>query len=151
MPTHYQGTDEERLALDVFIKLMRAADTVAMTCNRTIRSAGLTPTQFGVLETLYHLGPLHICILAEKHLKSRNNLTTVVDNLERGGLVTRCTDPKDRRAIVVSLTEPGRELIREAIPQHAEEVRFFISKLTVDEQALLNDLLRKLGLPATTD
>ena len=57
MPTHYKGTEEERRALDVFIKLMRAAESVADRTGGPMAAAGLTPSQFGVLETLYHLGP----------------------------------------------------------------------------------------------
>src|SRR4051812_45432424 len=101
MPTHYDGGNEEKRALDVFIKLMRAAQSVADRTERPFAEAGLSQGQFGVLEALYHLGPLMMSQLADKHLKSRNNFTVIVDNLEKRGLVCRERDREDRRAVTV--------------------------------------------------
>jgi MarR family 2-MHQ and catechol resistance regulon transcriptional repressor len=145
MPTHYKGTDKERRALDVFIKLMRAADSVAERAGRSVAAVGLTPSQFGVLETLYHLGPLMVGQLAQKHLKSPNNFTTVVDNLEKQGLVRRERDSKDRRAVRVHLTEAGHEKIAGAFPRHVQAVVADMTVLTREEQEQLGELLRRLG------
>jgi MarR family transcriptional regulator, 2-MHQ and catechol-resistance regulon repressor len=145
MPTHYQGTDEERRALDVFIKLMRAADSVAARTGCAIAAAGLTPSQFGALETLYHLGPLMVSQLAEKHLKSPNNFTTVIDNLERQGLVRRERDQQDRRVVRVHLTDAGRDRVAHALLPFVQSVVATMQPLTADEQHQLAHLLRRLG------
>ena len=145
MPTHYKGTDEERRALDVFIKLMRAADSVGERTGRSAAAAGLTPSQFGVLETLYHLGPLMVGQLAQKHLKSPNNFTTVVDNLEKQGLVRRERDQEDRRVVMVHLTDVGRCRIERVFPQHVQAVVADMQVLTPKEQEQLGELLRRLG------
>ncbi|UCC85978.1 MAG: hypothetical protein JSV81_14095, partial [Anaerolineales bacterium] len=50
MGTHYQGTQVEKDALDVYIKLSRAAGAVEARINCHLRDHGLTPSQFGVLE-----------------------------------------------------------------------------------------------------
>src|ERR1051326_4147509 len=120
MPTHYQGTEEEKRALDVFIKLMRAANSVGDRTGGPIAAEGLTSSQFGVLETLYHLGPLMVSQLADKHLKSRNNFTTVIDNLEKEGLVRRERDREDRRAVTVHLTDTGRQCIERVFPRFVQ-------------------------------
>ena len=145
MPTHYKGTDEERRALDVFIKLMRAANSVGERTGRSVAAAGLTPSQFGVLETLYHLGPLMVGQLAQKHLKSPNNFTTVVDNLEKQGLVRRERDQEDRRVVMVHLTDEGRCRIEQVFPQHVQAVVADMQVLTPEEQEQLGELLRRLG------
>jgi MarR family 2-MHQ and catechol resistance regulon transcriptional repressor len=145
MPTHYNGTDEERRALDVFIKLMRAADSVGERLGRSIAAAGLTPSQFGVLETLYHLGPQMIGQLAQKHLKSPNNFTTVVDNLEKQGLVRREREAEDRRVVRVHLTEAGRQKIEGVFPCHVQAVVADMKVLSPEEQEQLGELLRRLG------
>jgi MarR family 2-MHQ and catechol resistance regulon transcriptional repressor len=145
MPTHHEGTEEERRALDVYIKLMRAADSVGLRSMKSIQGSGLTPTQFGVLEALYHLGPMMLSELAQKHLKSPNNLTVVTDNLEKHGLVRRVRDEKDRRVIRVYLTDAGRDLIRQFFPVHARSVVAQMSVLTSEEQEQLGCLLRRLG------
>ena len=145
MPTHYKGSEKERRALDVFIKLFRAADSVSGRTDSPIIAAGLTPSQFGVLETLYHLGPLMVSQLADKHLKSRNNFTVVVDNLEKQGLVRRERSDKDRRAVWVHLTEAGQERIGQVIPDHVRAVVQDMEVLTAEEQEQLGTLLRRLG------
>lgn len=145
MPTHYEGGEEERRALDVFIKLMRAADAVGTRTMRRTGLGGLTPTQFGVMEALLHLGPLSPSQLAEKHLKSRNNLSVVIENLERDGLVRREPDTCDRRAYHVHLTDAGRERIAAAFPAHVRAVVEEMEALTPEEQEQLGHLLRRLG------
>ena len=145
MPTHYKGTEEERRALDVFIKLMRATESVADRTGGPMAAAGLTPSQFGVLETLYHLGPLMLSQLADKHLKSRNNFTVVVDNLEKQALVRRERSGEDRRAVWVHLTEAGRERIEQVFPTHVGAVVEDMRVLTPEEQEQLGALLRRLG------
>ncbi|NLF76610.1 MAG: MarR family transcriptional regulator, partial [Chloroflexi bacterium] len=74
MPTHYDGTPEERRALDAYIKLQRAADTVLARTTAHLAAHGLTVSQFGALEALYHLGTLSQRDLAQKLLKSTGNI-----------------------------------------------------------------------------
>jgi len=89
MPTHYRGTTEEVLALNTFIKLQRATNSLEARLAHRRTLIDITGTQFGVLETLYHLGPLCQGEISSKLLKSGGNITLVVDNLEKRGLVQR--------------------------------------------------------------
>ena len=146
MPTRHQGTPEERRALDAFIKLVRGTNSVVTALTAPMqRDFGLTESQFGVLETLLHLGPLAQGQICQKILKSGSNVTTVVDNLERDGLVRRERDADDRRVQVVHLTEQGRELIGRAFPAHARRVTELMQALTPAEQEELGRLAGKLG------
>src|ERR1700687_4768101 len=97
MGSHYRGTAEEVRALDAFIKLARAADSIGSRVSASITEAGVTERQFGMLEALFHLGPLHQCDLGQKLLRSGANMTLVVDNLEKRGLVRREPGIKDLR------------------------------------------------------
>jgi len=146
MGTHYQGTQLEKNALEVYIKLSRAAETVETQVNCHLKNYGLTWSQFGVLEALFHLGPLHQQELAAKILKSRGNLTLVVDNLVKRGLVTRERDESDRRYVTICLTGAGRQLISDIFPRHVRQVVDTIGVLSPEEQQLLAALCRKLGL-----
>ena len=145
MPTHYQGDPQEILALNTFIKLTRAVDSFM---NRLLQSqtlADLTESQFGVLEALYHLGPLCHNELGQKILKSSGNMTLVIDNLEKKGLVRRTRSHEDRRKVVVSLTDEGHDLVEDALPDHVAAITAQMSVLTSQEQEQLGDLCRKLG------
>jgi MarR family transcriptional regulator, 2-MHQ and catechol-resistance regulon repressor len=145
MPTHFVGPDDQKRALDSYIKLMRAAESVARRALSAVHGSGLTEGQFGVLEALHHLGPLKLSELARKHLRSPNNLTVIVNNLEKSGLVERRRCESDRRSIYVHLTATGEETIARLFPLHAAAVAHELSVLTSDEQAVLDGLLRRLG------
>jgi MarR family 2-MHQ and catechol resistance regulon transcriptional repressor len=145
MPTHYRGTPQEVLALDTFIKLSRALESVASRLHQGGTFDGLTVSQFGVLETLYHLGPMCLGEISAKLLKSGGNITLVIDNLEKQGLVQRVRDSDDRRMINVSLTEEGEALIRRLLPPHVAAIVAEMSSLTPEEQRTLGRLCRKLG------
>lgn len=146
MGTHYQGSAAEVLALDSYIKLSRAYETVTNLINAHLHNHDLTISQFGVLEALFHLGPMQPGQLAGKILKSSGNLTLVIDNLVKRGLVTRQRREDDRRCIDVHLTEGGQALIAAIFPGHAAGVAQTMGVLTRDEQTQLAALCRKLGL-----
>lgn len=135
----------EALALGTYTKLTRAADAVTERIHKPLRHENLTLSQFGVLEAIYHLGPLCQKDLAGKILKSAGNLTTVIDNLVRRELVKREPDPADRRRHAVALTPAGRKLIGRLFPPHAARVAQECSVLTPAELRVLAELLRRLG------
>jgi MarR family transcriptional regulator, 2-MHQ and catechol-resistance regulon repressor len=146
MPSRYHGTDQELLALGTFIKLSRAMNALQGNLNPALQKEwGLTESQFAVLEALYHLGPLSQGALCEKILRSGSNVTTVVDNLERGTLVRRERDEADRRVQIVSLTDRGRALVGAALPVHVARITSLMGALTEEEQGELGRLCRKLG------
>ena len=133
------------LALSTWVKLSRSYNVVERRSVEDIRTYGLTGTQFGVLECLGHLGPLHIGELCKKQLATGGNMTVVVDNLEKDRLIKRVADLDDRRATIVRLTEKGQKLFEEIFPTHARHVTEVFSVLTEDEQITLSLLLKKLG------
>jgi len=145
MPTHFKGNFEQVLALDTFIKFTRATDALEARMIRRSHFEDLTITQFGVLETLLHLGPLSQSEICGKLLKSGGNVTLVIDNLEKRSLVRRQTKASDRRVTTVSLTEKGEELIQKIFPEQVEAVVEEFSVLTQEEQKTLGALCKKLG------
>lgn len=149
MPTHYKGTPDQVLALDTIIKLTRSLNAIqARLTPQLQRDFGITESQFGVMEALLHLGPLSQGQLCQKILRSGSNVTTVVDNLERDGLVTRVRDETDRRVQIVDLTDKGRSLVGDAVPAHVGRVTELMSALTAEEQRELGRICRKLGSAA---
>ncbi len=145
MGTRHRGTNEEINALNAFIKLQRASESVS-TRVHSVLPAGLTITQFGVLEALHHIGPLCQGELAEKLLRSGGNLTLVVDNLEKVGYVLRERDPADRRFVVVKLTEKGQAFISAIFPKILANVTREMAALSSTELLDLGRLCKKIGL-----
>lgn len=144
MDSHYQGTKAEVEALGAYVKLMRAAESVTVRAHAVLPK-GITIAQFGVLEALFHRGPLCQGALAGKLLRSGGNVTLIVDNLKKSGLVSRERNPDDRRFITVSLTEKGRAFIAEVFPRVAASITRELSALSSAEQFTLGWLCRKVG------
>jgi MarR family 2-MHQ and catechol resistance regulon transcriptional repressor len=146
MGTHYEGTEEEKRALNAFITLMRAGESLSARLSRDLAGKGLTMTQFGALEALLHLGPLCQRELGSKLLRSGGNITLVVDNLEKQGLIRRDRDGSDRRYVTVNLTPEGRRLIERVFREHLALIVEAMAVLSPREQENLRRLCRRLGL-----
>jgi len=135
----------EQNIMNTYVKLLRAAETITVVTHRHLAAENLTVSQFGVLEALFHLGSMCQSDVAKKNLKSTANITTVVDNLEKRGLVERQRSSKDRRYITLHLTEAGHNLIERVFPGHVQGVIQSFSTLSEAECQQLGQLCKKLG------
>ena len=138
-------TDHQRTVLKTYTQMMRAADAVTTRMHRHLADSGLTNSQFGVLEALYHLGPLCQRDIGRKILKTSGNMTTVIDNLEKRKLVARVKDLQDRRRVSVELTPAGYDLIGTVFPIHAEIAEQVFAVMNPGELQTLGNLLKKVG------
>jgi len=77
-------------------------------------------------------------------------MSSLIRNLEDGGLVERHLDPLDRRRFNISLTESGRTLVTDYAGQHLATIGSCFSGLTADEQETLYRLLRKVEAHVST-
>ncbi|REG36032.1 MarR family 2-MHQ and catechol resistance regulon transcriptional repressor [Archangium gephyra] len=146
MPTRYKGSAREVRALDTFVKLTRATETLGTQLQRHLASLEITPPQLAVLEALLHVGPMSQSELGRKLLRSNPNMTALLDNLERNKWIQRERSPEDRRVVVVSLTPEGRRVIERVFPAHAAHVTALLGGLSAEEQETLGTLCKKLGL-----
>lgn len=151
MPTKYPGTSEERRALDTYIKLQRAAETTIARATAHLSDYDLTTSQFAILEALYHLGTLSQRELADKLLKSTGNMSIVLKNIEKRGLISRERNPEDNRYMRVCITGSGRDLIESMFDKHVAGIVAEMGVLTAGEQEQLAGLCRKLGLREEAD
>lgn len=145
MPRHFNGSPRQERALDAYVKLLRASETVHGEATRALGEAGLSSSQFGVLEALYHVGPMCLSELANKILKTSGNLTMVVGNLEKRGLVTREQQNQDRRFVTAAITDKGRKLMARIFPAHLERIVELMDRLSPAQQEELGRLCRRLG------
>ena len=151
MPTHYTGDEATRRALDAYIKLSRARKMMGSLTSRLLAEYGLTESQFGTLEALHYLGPMCQSDIGEKLLVTGGNMTMVVNNLEKRGLVSRRRAQNDRRQITVSLTEAGQQLVDGLFPRHAQNIANLMGTLSPDEQDQLGLLCKMLGRQTRDD
>lgn len=137
--------NETNLNLKLIIGLNRSILYLRRNEAELIRTVGLTMAQFGVLEVLYHKGPLRVCQISEKTLSTGGNTTVVINNLMKEGLISRQRDAEDNRAFLVTLTSKGHELIDELFPKHLVNVDKEFQHLSIEEKEQLLMLLKKLN------
>jgi MarR family 2-MHQ and catechol resistance regulon transcriptional repressor len=145
MPKKFKGTPAQERALSSYVKLERAASAAFAYARIGLEEEGLTLSQFAVLEALYHVGPQCLGELARRILTSSGNLTLVIDNLQKRGLVKREQQGKDKRFVLACITPSGEKLIAKIFPEHARRITEVMGRLKADEQDQLGQLCRKLG------
>ncbi|MFW5952090.1 MAG: MarR family winged helix-turn-helix transcriptional regulator [Gemmatimonadota bacterium] len=137
-------------ALKLWVVLSRAQAAIADHAEADVARHGLSLTEFGALEALYHKGPLLVGELQRKVLKSSGGITYVVDRLQEKGLVRRRPCEEDRRAIHAELTPEGRTLLDRIFPLHARSIEAAAAGLTLAEQRTATELLKRLGRSAAS-
>jgi MarR family 2-MHQ and catechol resistance regulon transcriptional repressor len=133
-------------SLKLFVVLSRAYKVINEETNEWIYENGMNPTEFGVLELLYHKGPQPLQQIGNKILLASGSITYVVDKLEKKGLVERIACPTDRRVTYAAITEKGKNFIEEVFPKHAENIHSLMSVLNDEEKDTAIRLLKKIGL-----
>ena len=108
-----------------------------------MKAGGLTPSQFAVLEVLYSKGDLKICEIIEKILTTSGNVTVVIKNLEKDGLVSKHSDTNDKRSILISITDKGKKIMSDIFPKHVDNINDIFSILTIEEKLELKKILKK--------
>lgn len=143
-------------ALRLWVIMSRAHAAVSNHAAADIARHGLTLAEFGILEALYHRGPMLLGEVQKRILVSSGGITFLVDRLAAKGLVERRTCDTDRRARYAALTDKGQAVLQEIFPVHAAVIAKAVSGIPVEDQQAVANLLREMGrhaasLPLPTD
>lgn len=144
------GSEQVNQSLKLFIVLSRAYRAVNENVNKLIQTYGLNPTEFAVMELLYHKGDQPLQQIGGKILLASGSITYVVDKLEQKELLKRVACPKDRRVTYAQITEKGKSFIEDVFPDHAKQIDMLMSELSEDEKESAISILKKLGLSQTS-
>ncbi|UCZ53532.1 MarR family transcriptional regulator [Bacillus shivajii] len=136
---------EEELSLKLFVVLSRAFQTIRKRVEEDIKTYGMNPTEFAVLELIYSKGEQPIQKIGDQVLIASSSITYVVDKLEKKGYLVRKPCPKDRRITYAVITNEGHTLMNEIFPKHKEAINSIFGGLDTKEKELVIDQLKKLG------
>ena len=122
-----------RLALVRLTRALRQGNT-----------AGLSPSQLSALSTIDDFGPLRVSAVAVHESVGAPVATRVVASLEELGLVTRESDPVDKRATLVALSTEGRGTIDQLWTQRTLGLSSRLDRLSDEERGALEAALPAL-------
>lgn len=139
-------SNEIKQSLKLYIVLSRANKAINEETNHFFQQNGLNPTEFAVLELLYHKGRQPLQQIGNKILLASGSITYVVDKLEKRGYLQRVSCPSDRRVTYAEITNSGLEFMDQLFPEHEKNLHDKMSVLTAEEKETAIELLKKLGL-----
>lgn len=139
-------SEETKQSLKLYIVLSRANKAINETTNQFFQDNGLNPTEFAVLELLFHKGMQPLQKIGNKILLASGSITYVVDKLEKRGLITRISCAEDRRVTYAQITPEGESFMGKLFPEHENHLHELLSALSIEEKDVAITLLKKLGL-----
>ncbi len=134
--------EKHEVNLKTVIALNRATNHLNRRAAAVFRRHGLTLMQFAVLEILYHRGALAVGEITRRILATGGNMTVVLKNLMKEGLITRCASFSDNRVAIVSLTARGAAKMEQLFPEYLEDLDDFLNCLPDAEKRALTTTLR---------
>ena len=138
--------EDTKQSLKLFIVLSRAHKAISESTNQFFQQNGLNPTEFAVLELLFHKGRQPLQQIGNKILLASGSITYVVDKLEKRGYLNRVSCPADRRVTYAEISEEGAAFMRGIFPKHEQQLHEMMDVLTKEEKEMAIELLKKLGL-----
>ena len=108
------------------------------------RCDGISYPRLRLLEQLHCVGPDMMRVLGEQLGLTPRNMTAFVDSLEEEGLVVRRPHPSDRRAVVVELTDAGREAAEAVLEPRVATISELFDDLSPVEQKRFLEAIQTL-------
>ncbi|MBB6451218.1 MarR family 2-MHQ and catechol resistance regulon transcriptional repressor [Geomicrobium halophilum] len=139
--------EEKDQSLKLLVVMLKAEHAVSEAVQADMKRYGLNPSEFALLELLYHKGDQPIQQIGKRVLLTSGSLTYVVDKLEKKEMLERVRCTEDRRVVYASITEKGKEFMARVFPQHRDSVHEIFSQLSSEEKETMIQLLKRVGLP----
>ena len=135
------------LATECYANLWRAAELLMDLHNRqSLDEYQLSPGARQVLAIVEGAGePLEPTVIADRLLVTTASMTSLLDNLEKRGLIRRLPHPEDRRKLLIDITPAARDVVDQLLPSmHARERDVMDAALSSSEQRQLLKSIAKL-------
>lgn len=130
----------------VLVQLNRtSANLISAFEAKVHRDLDISWAGYRLLFVLWVMGEVEPARAAELTHASRASVSTLSASFVTRGLVTRRPSTKDRRSVVLTLTEEGRQFVLKAVEKQEDAQREILADLTAEEQEILSILLNKVS------
>lgn len=131
-------------AHQTYVQLRRTHDAIHRHVSKKLTKWGLSVPKYGVLVRVYDHKALSISYLSTQIFRGNSNMTTLINRMEKDGLVCRVDGDKDRRVRMIRLTPKGLRLAPLVIKEYRAFQQKMMDRLTTKERKVLFQLLQKL-------
>jgi len=129
----------------VIAALRRITRAIDLHSRLLLQKHGLTTPQLAALQATHRLQPINVGALARDIHLSQATVTGILGRLEKRGLVSRTRGDRDRRSVVVQLTDDGAELVKEAPSLLQDRFHRELTKLQEWEQTTILATLQRIA------
>lgn len=133
-----------------WIAVARACQVMGLSLARALQPLDIKPPHLDILINLFRTPGISQQDLADKLLVGRSNLSMLLPQLEKRGLLLRKSDPQDRRVLRLELTDEGTELTQEAIAIQAALIDRTMKTATTEECNLVGEVMTRIVGELTT-
>ena len=139
-------TDETHESLRLWLRLLTCSHLIENQVRKALgKRFKTTLPRFDLMAQLERAPEgLQMGELSRRMLVTGGNVTGIVDQLERAGLLVRTEDPADRRAYLVKLTKEGRRVFGQMAIEHESWIVNLFSGIPKREQRILSESLSHL-------
>jgi DNA-binding MarR family transcriptional regulator len=133
----------------IFVALLKAADSLASEADQLMKASGLTSAQYNVLRILRGAGPegLPCNTIAERMISRDPDMTRLLDRMEKRELITRERQKEDRRVVKARITDEGLKLLGKMDTPMRELHKGQFAHMTSARLKSLMDLLVEVAVP----
>lgn len=128
--------------------IVRAVDALHEVIKKDVAQWGLNPTDFSVLELLFHRGRQPIQLIGKKVLITSSSITYVIDKLEKKDYVVRKACPEDRRVTFAELTSEGHQLMETIFPKHEQAINQVFQGIAPSDLEAFIETAKTIGYQA---
>jgi len=133
-----------------WIAVARACQVMGLSLARALQPLDIKPPHLDILINLFRTPGISQQDLADKLLVGRSNLSMLLPQMEKRGLLLRKSDPQDRRVLRLELTAEGTQLTQEAIAIQAALIDRTMKTATTEECNLVGEVMTRIIGELTT-
>ena len=127
-----------------WITVAKASQIIHRKLGKALNSLDIKVPHLDILANLYRFEGISQQDLAHKLLVGRSNISMLLPQIEKRGLIERRPDEKDRRVLRLYLTEKGREFTRKALAIELELIEHSMSSTSVEECNHVGEVMQRM-------
>lgn len=125
--------------------LFRTISRIQEAVKENVSMFSINPTEFAVLEVLFHKGNMTAQQVKDKVLIASSSLSYVIEQLQIKKYIEKKQCETDKRVFYLSLSEYGKSFMEDMYPKHQKHMRNMLDVLTEAEEEQLQEMLKKIG------